>query len=135
MIAENQRLIRVRDTEDELTCIVCPIGCRLHAARLDDGTLEVTGNQCKRGIAYAEEEFSDPRRVVTGTCALRDGNWYRLPVRSSAGVPVQDIAAFLNAMYELELTAPIDRGDTVATDLAGTGIDLVATMTVRKEET
>jgi CxxC motif-containing protein len=133
MIAENQRLIRVRDSEDELTCIVCPIGCRLHAVRLDDGTLEVTGNQCRRGIAYAEEEFRDPRRVVTGTCALRDGVWYRLPVRSSTSVPVQEIAGFLNAMYALELIAPVNRGDTVATDVAGTGIDLVATMTVPKE--
>ncbi len=134
MIAENQRLIRVRDTEDELTCIVCPIGCRLHAVRLDGGSLEVTGNQCRRGIAYAEEEFRDPRRVVTGTCALRRGESYRLPVRSSASVPVSDIAAFLNAMYALDPAAPVRRGDVIATNLAGTGIDLVATMTVRKEE-
>ncbi len=134
MIAENQRLIRVRDTEDELTCIVCPIGCRLHAERKDGGSLEVTGNRCKRGVAYAEEEFRDPRRPVTGTCAVTGGEFFRLPVKSSEAVAVDRIPSFLNAMYELELTAPIQCGEVIATDVAGTGIDLVATMSMRKEE-
>jgi len=133
MIAENQRLVRVRDTDDELTCIVCPIGCRLKVDRNDDGGLEVSGNRCRRGVAYAEEEFSDPRRMVTGTCAVGGGVFYRLPVRSSESVPVDRIASFLNAMYRLVPDAPVRRGEVIATDLAGTGIDLIATMTVAKE--
>jgi len=133
MIAENQRLVKVRDTDDELTCIVCPIGCRLKVERNEDGSLEVTGNRCRRGAAYAEEEFSDPRRMVTGTCAVRDGVFFRLPVRSSESVPIDRIASFLNAMYRLVLDAPVRRGELVATDVADTGIDLVATMTVEKE--
>ncbi|MFW5689983.1 MAG: DUF1667 domain-containing protein [bacterium] len=133
MIPENQRLVRVRDTDDELTCIVCPIGCRLTVARREDGSLEVGGNKCKRGAAYAQEEFSDPRRMVTGTCSVAGGAVHRLPVRSSESVPVDEIAPFLNAMYELELQAPVRRGEVVAPDLAGTGIDLVATMTVEEE--
>jgi CxxC motif-containing protein len=133
MIAENQRLVRLRDTDDELTCIVCPIGCRLTVDRNDDGSLEVSGNRCKRGVAYAEEEFRDPRRMVTGTCAVEHGTFFRLPVRSSEGVPVDQIPAFLNAMYELRLAAPVNRGDTVAANLGETGIDLVATMSVEKE--
>lgn len=134
MIAENQRLVRVRDTDDELTCIVCPIGCRLTVDRKDDGSLEVHGNRCKRGAAYAEEEFRDPRRMVTGTCAISNGDFVRLPVRSSESVPVDDIAPFLNAMYRLDVNAPVRCGQVIASDLAGTGIDLVATMSVEKEE-
>lgn len=134
MIAENQRLVRVRDTDDELTCIVCPIGCRLTVERREDGSLEVSGNRCKRGAAYAEEEFRDPRRMVTGTCAIVKGTFFRLPVRSSESVPVDEIAPFLNAMYELRVPAPVTRGTVVATNLADTGIDLVATMSVDKED-
>ncbi|HKJ86503.1 MAG TPA: DUF1667 domain-containing protein [Spirochaetia bacterium] len=133
MIAENQRLVKVRDTDDELTCIVCPIGCRLTVERRDDGSLDVSGNRCKRGVAYAEEEFRDPRRMVTGTCAVSGGAFFRLPVKSSESVPVDRIAAFLNAMYELVPEAPVARGEVIATDLAGSGIDLVATMSVEKE--
>lgn len=130
MIAENQRLVRVRDDGDELTCIVCPIGCHLKVTREQAGGFVVTGNRCKRGQAYAEEEFRDPRRIVTGTCAATRGEWIRLPVRSSRGVAVEQMAAFLNAMYALRPQAPIARGDVIATNLADTGVDLLATMTV-----
>lgn len=133
MIAENQRLIRVRDSDDEMTCIVCPIGCRLTVHRREDGSLDVTGNRCKRGVAYAEEEFSDPRRMVTGTVAVESGRVARLPVKSSESVPVDLIPKFLNAMYELRVRAPVTRGECLAENLAGTERDLIATMKVEKE--
>lgn len=132
MIKENQRLIKARDTDDALTCIVCPIGCRMTVSRAESGELEVSGNKCKRGAAYAQEEFSDPRRVVTGTCAIAGAQSARLPVRSSDGVPIDELASFLAAMYRLRLKAPVARGDVIAHDLGGTGIDLVATMTAEE---
>jgi len=131
VILENQKLIRTRSADDELTCIVCPIGCRMSVERTG-ATIEVSGNRCKRGAAYAEEEFRDPRRVVTGTCAVSGADVPRLPVRSSESVPVDEIAPFLEAMYELRLSAPVHRGDLLATDLGGTGIDLLATMTLEE---
>ena len=132
MIKENQRLIRARDTDDEMTCIVCPIGCRMTVDRTADGSVEVSGNRCKRGAAYAHEEFQDPRRVVTGNCAISGAQSSRLPVRSSNGVPIDDLAPFLKAMYEIRLSAPVNRGDLLASDLGSTGIDLIATMTAEE---
>jgi CxxC motif-containing protein len=129
VIPENQRLVRVRSSSDELTCIVCPIGCHLTVSPSDDGSFNVTGNKCKRGALYAEEEFRDPRRVVTGTCALTDGQTRRLPVKSSEPVPVDRIPAFLNAMYDLRIGAPISMGTVVSRNLADSGIDLIATLT------
>ena len=52
----------------ELTCICCPMGCRL-SIELDDGTgdiLSVTGNTCKRGHDYGISELTAPVRMVTG---------------------------------------------------------------------
>jgi CxxC motif-containing protein len=132
VIKENQRLIRTRDTDDELTCIVCPIGCRMTVDRTADGQIAVSGNRCKRGAAYAQEEFQDPRRVVTGTCAISGADAARLPVRSTNGVPVDQVSVFLRAMYELRFSAPVKRGDLLATDLGSTGIDLIATMTAEE---
>ena len=97
-----------------------------------DGEIEVSGNQCKRGVAYAREEYLDPRRVVTGTCAFSGGDAARLPVKSSMGVPIDDLAPFLKAMYELRITAPVKRGALIAGDLGSTGIDLLATMTAEE---
>jgi CxxC motif-containing protein len=130
MIKENQRLVRVRTTDSTLTCIVCPIGCELSVDREEDGSLSVSGNRCNRGAAYAREEFNDPRRIITGTCAVEGGVVARVPVRSSDGVPVDKISSFLVAMYELRPTAPISIGTVLAKDVAGTGVDLLATMTI-----
>lgn len=130
MIKENQRLVRVRTSDRKLTCIVCPIGCELTVDRLPDGELSVTGNRCNRGVAYAREEFNDPRRTITGTCAVEGGTAARIPVRSSDGVPVEQIAAFLVAMYAVRPSAPVSAGSILARDLADTGVDLIATMSM-----
>ena len=42
----------------ELTCIVCPRGCRLSI----DEKLNVTGNFCPRGANYAKDEFCSRHR-------------------------------------------------------------------------
>lgn len=129
MIAENQKLIRVRRDEPERTCIVCPIGCQLTITVNEDDTISVSGNRCRRGEEYAQEEYRDPRRIVTATAAISGGTLLRMPVRSSAGVPVEDLASFLNAVYELRLEAPVTRGTVVAENVADTGVDLIATAT------
>jgi CxxC motif-containing protein len=132
MIAENQKLVRIRPDEPERTCIVCPIGCRLKVTVNEDETISVSGNRCRRGEEYAKEEYRDPRRIVTATAAVSDGTLLRLPVRSSGGVPVDDLVLFLNAIYKLRLTAPVSRGSVIAHNLGGTGVDLIATATAQK---
>ena len=43
------------ETEKQLRCVVCPIGCAISAVLDEDGNvLSVTGNTCPRGKAYAE---------------------------------------------------------------------------------
>jgi len=130
MIQENQKLIRTRSGDTELICIVCPIGCHMTIDRSGGDAIEVEGNRCRRGRAYAEEEFSNPRRVVTATASIRGGLSPRLPVRSSSPVPVDRVAAFLAEVYRLRLDGPVRRGEVVAQNLAGTGIDLLASMSV-----
>ncbi|MEN6364591.1 MAG: DUF1667 domain-containing protein [Rectinema sp.] len=55
----------------ELTCITCPIGCRLEVETSPDGGIKVSGNRCARGAVYAREEFLTPKRMVTATCRIK----------------------------------------------------------------
>ena len=130
MIQEHQKLIRTRSGDTELICIVCPIGCHMTVDRTGGDTVKVQGNRCRRGQAYAEEEFSNPRRVVTATASIRGGISPRLPVRSSSPVPVDRVAAFLAEVYRLQLESPVRRGDVIAENLADTGVHLLASMSV-----
>ena len=50
----------------ELICIVCPRGCHL----VVDENLNVTGNTCKRGEVYGQNEVTNPTRTVTSTVQL-----------------------------------------------------------------
>lgn len=123
----------------ELICISCPIGCRLEAVRKDDGSLEVTGNQCPKGEDYAGEEVNAPKRIVTTTVAIAAPNsrgsegeaaGKRVPVRTDTPLPVEHIAPLLTELYGMKLPAPVRRGDVVIENVAGTGVKVVASLSV-----
>lgn len=57
----------------ELTCICCPIGCRLTVEMNGEGIAKISGNTCDRGRVYAENECTNPQRIVTSTVLTRKG--------------------------------------------------------------
>ena len=46
----------------EMTCIRCPMGCRLTVTK-DGDQYTVTGNTCRRGEEYGIQDMSCPMRV------------------------------------------------------------------------
>ena len=57
----------------EITCINCPVGCRLSVTLENGQVTSVTGNTCKRGEIYARQECVEAdRRVHEGP--LRRGD-------------------------------------------------------------
>jgi CxxC motif-containing protein len=119
----------------ELTCITCPMGCRLVAESDSSGELAVSGNRCPRGAAYAREELLAPKRTVTATCraagAAVDGSGTRrVPCRTVAPFPKERVPELLEAIYGLEVSLPVARGQVLLQDALGLGIDLVATRTL-----
>jgi len=114
----------------ELTCITCPMGCRLSVDRDGSGGVSVSGNRCARGARYAEEELLAPKRVVTATVRLSGGEYPRLPVRTTGPFPKEDVEALLGFLYGLEVAAPVKRGQVLAANVLGRGVDLMATRSV-----
>ncbi|QQO09437.1 DUF1667 domain-containing protein [Breznakiella homolactica] len=127
-----------------LTCIVCPIGCSLSVEEREDGEIIVSGNRCPRGAVYAQEEIRSPKRVVTATCRLtgnpgskntkisRHGisDPRRLPVKTSAPCPKEQIGDLLADIYAAEAEIPVKSGDRIIADWKGTGIDVIAVRTI-----
>ena len=112
--------------ERNLTCIVCPRGCAL-TVRFDDigNVEEILGNACKRGLTYAFDECTRPRRTVTSTVRLASGGV--LAVKTSGTVPkerVFDVMKEINAAIAPR-TARI--GDVIIENVLGEGVDVVAT--------
>ncbi len=117
--------------DQEMTCITCPMGCRLSIKRISESEIAVSGNKCMRGEQYAKEEILFPRRVVTATCAVAgrtgiDGPG-RVPVRSSAAFPKERVNELLAEIYRKEIALPVERGHVVIADALGLGIDVIVT--------
>ncbi len=112
-----------------LTCIVCPMGCKLNISKDEQGKLTVTGNSCIRGEKYGIEEITDPRRTVTATCPIRDSS-SRCPVKTERPVPKLLIDEILNEIYRTEVELPVPIGKTIIENCMGTGIKVIATSSI-----
>ncbi len=115
----------------ELTCIVCPVGCRLRAA-VEDGQLQsVEGNSCKRGADYARDELCDPKRIVTSTVRVDRGLLPLAPVRTREPIPKDRIGQALIEIAKASVSAPVHIHQVVVADVAGTGVDVIASRSMR----
>ena len=118
--------------EKEITCIVCPIGCKI-LVRIDGKQIEnFDGNKCKQGIDYAKHEALDPRRMLTTSVFVGDGEWRLVSVKSSQPIPKDKVFQVLKEIKNTKVKAPINSGQKILNNVANTGIDILATKTVKK---
>ncbi len=110
-------------------CICCPIGCALEATRTAEG-VTVIGNTCKRGENYGIAEMTEPTRTVTSTVAVSGGSLTRVPVKTAAPIPKPRIFDALAEIKQKTVAAPVAIGDVIVKNVAGTGIDVVATRNI-----
>jgi len=104
----------------DLTCIVCPNGCNLVIEQDDKGNiLSVTGNRCKRGLTYAQQEMTDPRRTIATSVMVSGGNLPLCSVRITQPIPKAQIFEAVQAIHALRLTAPVKIGDVLMENLLG----------------
>lgn len=115
-----------------MTCIVCPIGCQMVIHQKNDGTFEVTDNNCKRGPKYAITELKNPTRVIPTTVVIKNAMLPRLPVKTAKPIPKGQIFDAMAAINQVVVEAPIKTGDVVLKNLLGLGIDVVSTRTMNK---
>lgn len=117
-----------------ITCTVCPNGCEVVAEYTSKDNLTLSGHRCRRGIEYCTNECFDPKRTFTSSVAITGAVRRRMPVRTTAPIPKAQLLACADAVHAMTLEAPVACGDIIARDLLGTGVDLVACMTLEKKE-
>ena len=109
----------------EIICATCPMGCHVTVTMEDGKILDVKGNTCPRGDAYARQEVTDPRRVITTTIGLTDGKV--LPVKSDNAVSKNRIPEFMQKIHHVAVKPPVQIGDVLIPDIDGEGNNIVAT--------
>lgn len=117
----------------ELICIKCPRGCKLFVSNIDDPDhLIVEGNQCPRGETYAVDEITDPKRTITATIKIISEDEKRLPIRTDGEIPKNLYKKIVDKINDMEVKAPVKRGEVLVENVENTGIDLISTKTIGK---
>ena len=109
-----------------LTCIVCPRGCQMRITLTDDGKVEsVEGNFCKRGVTYANDECTNPRRMVTSTVVCKSGGV--ASVKTEKAIPKELVFEVMKKINEVVASDSVTVGDVVIENVCDTGVNVVVT--------
>lgn len=114
----------------ELICIGCPLGCPLTVEMEEAEVVKVSGNTCPRGDAYARKEVTNPTRIVTSTVMVEGGTADMVSVKTKEDIPKGKIFDCVKALKGVTVKAPVRIGDVIIANVAGTGVDVVATRNV-----
>lgn len=115
----------------ELICIGCPLGCPLTVTMEDGEVKAVEGNTCKRGDDYARKEVINPTRIVTSTVMVEGGTDVTVAVKTRTDIPKGRIFECVRALKGVTVKAPVHIGDVIVPNVAGTGVDIIATSNVK----
>ena len=109
----------------ELTCINCPLGCTINVQMKGDD-VTVDGNSCPRGEKYARDEVFHPKRIITSTVYVNDGE--RVSCKTREAVDKNMIFEVMDAIKKTRVNKPVHIGDVLIENIAGT--DIIATKNV-----
>ena len=115
--------------EKELTCIVCPVGCVMHVVQ-DGENIEVTQNACKRGVTYAVDEMTNPKRMVTSSIVVVGGDMPLVSIKTREAISKEKINETLIEIKKTAVKAPVKIGQVLIKNVAGTNVDIIATRNV-----
>ena len=105
----------------EITCIVCPRGCRM-VADIQGETVTVTGHSCSRGEKHAVAEILHPVRSLTSIVRVSNRRDTMVSVKSADPVPKEEMFAIMERIHAAAVEAPIQIGDVILDNVCGTKI-------------
>ena len=115
----------------KFVCIICPLGCEINVKYDLNSIKEIHGNLCEKGEEYVNEEIFNPKRVLTTTVKVRNGEIPIVSVKTSKPIPKEVIFEVMKEISNVEIEAPVSIEDVVIPNILNTGADVVATKNVK----
>ncbi|MFN2363047.1 MAG: DUF1667 domain-containing protein [Halarsenatibacteraceae bacterium] len=119
--------------ERTIICLSCPKGCRVRVKAEDDEIKDISGHECPQGIEYAKNEYLNPTRILPTRVRVKNGQIALVPVKTAAPIPKEKIGEAMQQLSEIEVEAPIELGQVIVENIADTGVDVVATRSIKKK--
>jgi len=115
----------------KVVCVLCPLGCKIRIELDEEGNiLSISGNKCPRGEGYAKDEIKDPKRVVTTSVKVLNGELPLASVKTDGPIPKKYIFELMKILKSVEMKAPVNVGDVVVRNIFETNVNVVITRSV-----
>ena len=128
MVESSKNVIKV------IRCIVCPTGCSIKVIGKDDKKVSFEGYTCNRGLEYAEQEFREPKRILTTTMKVENGALSLIPVRTDKPLLKDKLNEALEIIAQSQIKAPIKMGDILIENILDMGINIIASRNLEKSK-
>ena len=112
--------------EKDIVCIVCPNGCRIHCVQTLDG-VNCTGQQCKRGEAYAFAELTHPMRTLTTSVRTVFPDSPVVSVKTEGEIEKDKLLEVSQALAHVRINTRLHAGEVVAKNICDTGVNIICT--------
>ena len=113
----------------EFICIVCPRGCHISV----DDDMNITGNQCPRGVTYVKNELTAPTRILTTTIKTIFNDVPRVSCKTDNPIPKELIFEEMKVINTMTIDKPMNIGDIVIENILNTGSNIVLTKSCKGE--
>ncbi len=117
----------------QFTCVVCPTSCVVHAEWNETELQSTDHAQCKLACDYVRGEIFDPRRMVTTTVRIDDGELPLVSVKTEPAVPKKTVFEVMQHLAHVVVKAPVNIGDIIVANVLGTGCNVVATKKIARK--
>ncbi|SJZ86970.1 DUF1667 domain-containing protein [Selenihalanaerobacter shriftii] len=114
-------------SKEVITCINCPLGCKVDLTVEEGEIVEIEGNKCPRGKDYVINEFKCPTRILPTTVRVKGGKLPLVPVKTAKPIPKDRLEDAMKVLAMVDLKAPVQLGDVVVENLLDTGVKVVTT--------
>lgn len=109
----------------KIICITCPKGCETRLWK-EKGSIKIKGRVCKKGKEYLQQEYLQPKRILTSTVLIKNSRAKRLPVRTSEAIPRGDLFKAMDQINKIRVSPPIEVGEVIISNLLDTGVDVIS---------
>lgn len=120
----------------KIICIRCPRGCEIVTTMDGYGSItQIEGNFCRLGKEYVQSEMADPRRILTTSVRVKNGEKPLVPVWTEKPIPKTKVLELSETLRNIVVEAPVKIGQVIVENALGLGINVVASGSVGQKQT
>jgi CxxC motif-containing protein len=117
-------------TSCDVTCLICPIGCRAKVIFKGPHAPSILNLECSRGEPYVLSEIQTPLRDFFTTIRIEGAKISVLPVRTTGPIPKDKLLDCTRELSGIVIKAPVKLGSVIVKNILNLRVDVIATRTV-----